>query len=791
VSLVEVLHQLATDGQLVHLRTMPGRPAMTSELSRPLPEPVAELVPLRGLWAHQASAIDLIRDGRSVALATGTASGKSLCYQLPILEAALDTSGRWPSTSLCIYPTKALAHDQLRSFGDLPGLTAVTYDGDSTFEQRAWARRHANVILTNPDMLHAGILPFHGRWASFLCRLRYVVLDELHTLRGVYGTHVAHLIRRLRRLCAVYGSSPVFVCCSATIGSPATLAEAVTGVAVDAITDDCSPRGERLFALWDPPTIDGTRASAHTETARLLAGLVGADHRAIAFTRSRRGAEVVAASARSRLPGALADSVRPYRGGYLAEERRAIEHDLFAGVVRGVAATNALELGVDIGGLDACVLDGFPGTIASMWQQAGRAGRALEQSLAVLVAGEDALDRWLMAHPGELFSRTPEPAVVNPANPFVLDPHVACAAYESVITPADRDVWGPELEEAVCRLVVDDQLAVRDDNVAYCGPAFPASTIGLRSGTGSEFRIVDCDGRLIGTVDEGRAFDSVHPGAVYLHQGQHFRVTRLDVADHAAWVEPADGSEWTQARTVTDLLIATEDASVRVGRALLSIGNVEVTQQVTGYQRRAAGSRDVLSREELDLPPTRLATRAFWYTVAEEVLDDAEVGPRDTPGALHAAEHAGIGMLPLFTICDRWDVGGVSTAVHAQTGQPTIFIYDGYVGGAGIAELGFASGRRHLEATLSAITGCPCADGCPSCVQSPKCGNWNEPLHKAGAIALLCTVLGGQSLQTLRNGRADAPAATRSSSVAVPLAGSSSPASTHSTAAPPSPVSTR
>ena len=748
-ALGDVLCQLATEGQLIHVRTLPGRPPVPGWLSSPLPGAVAEFVPPGGLWSHQAETIDLVRAGHSVALSTGTSSGKSLCYQLPIVEAVLGIDQPWPQTSLCLYPTKALAQDQLRGFGalDIPGLVAVTYDGDSTPEERLWARRHATVILTNPDMVHAGILPFHGRWANFLRRLRYVVLDELHTLRGVYGTHVAHLIRRLRRLCAHYGSSPVFVCCSATIGSPAVLASAITGVAVTPVVADGSPRGDRLFALWNPPVVNagrGVRASAHGETARLLAGLVGSGHRAIAFTRSRRGAEVVAAQARSRLPASLASTVRPYRGGYLAEERREIERELFEGTLRGVATTNALELGVDIGGLDACILDGFPGTIASMWQQAGRAGRATQHSVAVLVAGEDALDQWLMAHPDEVFSRSPEPAVVNPTNPFVLEPHVACAAYERPVAASDRELWGPELDEAVCRLVVEDQLAVRGDTVAYCGPAFPASGIGLRSGSSTEYRIVDgVDGRLIGTVDESRAFESVHPGAVYLHQGQHFRVSSLDTADCAAWVEPADGSEWTEARTVTDLTIVSSDACVNVGRACLSIGNVEVSQQVVGYQVRAAGGGDVLGRFELSMPATRLATRAFWYTVHDGVLDDAGLSSRQVPGALHAAEHAGIGMLPLFTICDRWDVGGVSTAIHPQTGEASIFIYDGYVGGAGIAELGFASAGRHLAATLAAIGGCGCAHGCPSCVQSPKCGNWNAPLDKSAAIALLQAILAG------------------------------------------------
>ncbi len=708
-------------------------------LAVPLPPPVAERVPGDGLWAHQAAALDLIRSGRSVALATGTASGKSLCYQLAIGEAAAQGG-----TSLLLFPTKALAHDQLRALGalELPGVVPVTYDGDSTPEQRAWARRHANVVLTNPDMLHAGILPTHGRWARVLGGLRYVVLDELHTLRGVFGTHVAHLLRRLRRLCAAYGSTPVFVCCSATIGGPAALAAEITGVDVTAVTADGSPSGERVFALWNPALLNGGgRASAHGETARLLAGLVGSGRRAIAFTRSRRGAELVAAQARARLGGPLGEAVRPYRGGFLPEERRAIERALWDGSVRGVAATNALELGVDIGGLDACILDGFPGTIASMWQQAGRAGRSCQESLAVLVAGEDALDQWLMAHPDEVFRRPPEPAVVNIANPFILEPHVACAAYERPLTPADRDLWGGELDEAVRSLVVADELVVRDTRVVYAGASFPAWAVGLRSGGAAEFRIVDGDGRLVGTVDEARAFDSVHPGAIYLHQGQHYRVERLDLEDRAAWVSLTDGGEWTQARTSTDLSIVDEERCVKVGRAVLSLGRVEVTQQVVAYQRRAAGSGEVLDRCELSLPPTRLATRAFWYTVHDALLDDASLASRRVPGALHAAEHAAIGMLPLFTICDRWDVGGVSTALHPQTAEAMIFVYDGYAGGAGIAELGFASGSRHLEATLEAILACPCEAGCPSCVQSPKCGNWNEPLDKAGAVDLLRVIL--------------------------------------------------
>ena len=751
--LVGLLHSLSGRGQLVHLERLPAREARFATLERPLPRALGDRLPPDGLWCHQAAAIDLARSGRSVALATGTASGKSLAYQLPIAEASGAFPGAPPpATALLMFPTKALAQDQLRALAGLevPGLVPVTYDGDTTPEERAWARRHANVVLTNPDMLHVGILPAHARWATFLMRLRYVVVDELHALRGIFGTHVGHVLRRLLRLCAHYGSSPTFVFTSATLGSPARLASALCGLEVAEVADDGSPHGERLFALWNPPLLDeasGARGSPNVETAELLSALVSAGHRTIAFTRSRKGTELVAGHAKRRLSDALAGKVQPYRGGYLPSERRAIEADLFAGRLLGVSATSALELGIDVGTLDACILNGFPGTIASMWQQAGRAGRARQRSLAVLVAGDDALDQWFMAHPDEVFTRPPEPGVVNPSNPFVLDPHLACAAYELPLQREDAAWWGAGLEEGalddgVRRLVLDDRLRVREGRAVHAGRGAPAWNVGLRTGSSSEFRIVDADGSLVGTVDESRAYTSVHPGAIYLHQGQHFRVDRLDIDDRAAWVRPTDPEELTQARSETDIRIEEAEQTTSVGRAELSLGSVVVTERVTGYRRRDLLTGDTIGEVELDLPPTSLSTRAFWYTIDARVLTDAGLGARQAPGTLHAAEHAGIGILPLFTICDRWDVGGVSTALQVDTRRPTIVIYDGYPGGAGIAELGFEAGRQHLAATLEVISTCRCELGCPSCVQSPKCGNLNEPLDKAGAIALLATVLG-------------------------------------------------
>ncbi|MEO8696606.1 MAG: DEAD/DEAH box helicase, partial [Acidimicrobiales bacterium] len=751
-SLDELLSELADDGRVIHVERSAERAARTAQLSGALPAAVAARCPPT-LWSHQAAAIDLVRAGRSIVVATGTASGKSLCYQLPIAEAVGDRIRQ--GTALVIGPTKALAHDQLRALSafDFLGLVAATYDGDSTSEERTWVRNRANVVFTNPEMMHAGLLPNHQRWAPFLGRLRYVVVDELHALRGVFGTHAAHVLRRLRRVCDLYGARPTFVFSSATIGDPAKLASDLCGFPVLAVTDDGSPRGPRTFALLNPPLLDvdnGVRTSTNSEAAAVSARLIELGLRTITFCRSRKATEFVAADIRSRLPSDLSGRIRSYRAGYLTAERREIEDELARGEAVGIVATTALELGVDIGGVDACVLAGFPGTIASMWQQAGRAGRGQRPSVTVLVAGEDQLDQWLMAHPNELFTRPPEPAVINPSNAFILDPHIACAAYEKPLTYDDARYWSDDLEDSVRELVQRDQLRLRsrirrrnktEPTAVWAGKGVPAPKVGLRTGTNGEFRIVLDDDTLVGTVDQGRAFNLVHPGAVYLHQGRAYRVDALDLDHRRAIVEPHDADEYTQARSQTSIRVLRSERCRAIGRSSLHLGAVEVTTRVVGYQRRDTRSRRVIANEALDLPPTVLTTRSFWYVVGAEVLVDAGVAPDSVAGTLHATEHAAIGLLPLFTICDRWDVGGVSIAHHQDTDAPTVFVYDGYAGGAGIAELGFSAADRHLAATLEVITGCACVAGCPSCVQSPKCGNGNEPLDKAGSAVLLRTVL--------------------------------------------------
>jgi DEAD/DEAH box helicase domain-containing protein len=742
-------------GRLVHLAHLPPRAACFSELARPLPPAVAARA-ARPLWSHQAEAIDLARAGRSVVVATGTASGKSLCYQLPIAEAA--AAPVRPGTALVLFPTKALAHDQLRALTalDFEGVVAGAYDGDASPAERTWVRKQATVVLTNPEMLHSGLLPHHERWATFLGRLRYVVVDELHSFRGVFGSHVAQLLRRLRRLAVHHGADPVFICCSATIGSPQRLASAITGAEVTPVLGDGSPRGPRTVALWQPPLLDvasGARGSAHREAAAVTAALIQGGHTTLGFTRSRRGAELVAADVRRDLPRSLARRVRSYRGGYLPEERRNIEEELFSGRLAGIVATSALELGIDVGGLDAVVLDGFPGTISSFWQQAGRSGRDGQASAAVLVAGRDQLDQWLVAHPDELLTRSPEPAVVNPANPFVLDPHLRCAAHELPLTHGDARWWpGGVLDDGVRRLVQDDELLVRhrgrrqEPIGIWNGAGWPSHGVGLRNAGGAPVRIVEAGtDRRIGEVDRARAPEQVHEGASYLHQGAHWRVAHLDLDAGVATVVPDDGATYTVARTDTETRLLEVTDTRSVGLAQLSLGTAEVVARVVGYQRKETNGGALVANEVLDLPPARLVTRAFWYAVEPAVVQAAGIDRPRLGAALHAVEHAAIGMLPLFAICDRWDVGGVSIARHPDTALPTIVVYDAMPGGAGVAELGFEAADRHLAATLESIAACPCAEGCPGCVQSPKCGNGNDHLDKSAAIDLLRTVLGARA----------------------------------------------
>ncbi|WP_418958325.1 DEAD/DEAH box helicase [Streptomyces tritici] len=745
-----------------HLPPRAGRHAVWPHRIRPEVIRAVQDAGIEHPWAHQAEAAELALDGTSVVIATGTASGKSLAYLAPVLSTLLDGSeaanGRG-TTALYLAPTKALAADQRRSVRQLAAplgnrIRPAVYDGDTPVEEREWVRQYANYVLTNPDMLHRGILPSHPKWSSFLRSLRYVVIDECHTYRGVFGSHVAQVLRRLRRVCARYGADPVFLLASATAAEPALAAGRLTGLPVSEVADDASPRGELVFALWEPPLTElhgehgaPVRRTATAETADLLTDLTVQGIRSVAFVRSRRGAELISVIAQERLAEvdrSLARRVAAYRGGYLPEERRALEQALHSGELLGLAATTALELGIDVSGLDAVVIAGYPGTRASLWQQAGRAGRSGEGALAVLVARDDPLDTYLVHHPEALFRRPVESTVLDPDNPYVLAPHLCAAAAELPLTKADLTLFGPAAAGLMPQLEAAGLLRRRAGGWYWTRRERAADLADIRGGGGSPVRIVEAGtGRLLGTVDEAASHASVHEGAVHLHQGRTYLVRELDLEESVALVEEANPPYSTVARDTTSISVLDTDVEIPWGAGRLCYGSVEVTNQVVSFLRRRLITGEVLGEAKLDLPPRTLRTRAVWWTVTEDQLDAARITPEILGGALHAAEHASIGMLPLFATCDRWDIGGVSVPLHPDTLLPTVFVYDGHPGGAGFAERAFHTARAWLAATREAIASCECEAGCPSCIQSPKCGNGNDPLHKRGAVRLLTELLRG------------------------------------------------
>ncbi|MFI6906670.1 DEAD/DEAH box helicase [Nonomuraea sp. NPDC050394] len=935
-------------------------------------------------------------------ISTGTASGKSLAYLTPAIAACLDGG-----TVLYLTPTKALAADQLRSVRELriSAVRPATFDGDTPFEERTWVRQHANYVLTNPDMLHRGILPRHAQWSAFFRRLRMIVVDECHGYRGVFGSHVAQILRRLRRVCGRYGSAPVFMLASATASEPAAFGRRLTGLEMDEVTLDASPKGSTTFALWEPPLTDlrgeggaPIRRTATAETADLLADLVLADIRTLAFVRSRRGAETVALSARAKLadvaatlphgahlgplpgaslpnlqdiplppppadlptptppadtlpatpaptlpasalpgipaptppadtlpdvplptppadtlpdipaptppadpdpqttpppsapsdtdrvapgdvlptprddapahaptsgtpdntaptgasntssppatgagaantptalPGAtraapnpttgapatgspdtapartptngtpdntaptgattsanplhefprhpahdpadrtprtprslpaedtadpadaqavhadlwadlagLPGKVAAYRAGYLSEDRRLLEKALRAGTLIGLATTNALELGVDVSGLDAVLIAGWPGTRASLWQQAGRAGRDGQDALAVLIARDDPLDTYLVHHPEALFGRPVEAIVLDPDNPYVLGPHLCAAAAEIPLAEDDLATFGDTTATVLDDLVEQGLLRRRSAGWFWTRRERATDLADIRGAGGAPVQVVESTtGRLLGTVDEPSAHTTVHTGAVYLHQGETFLVEELDLEAGVALVGAAEPDYSTFARDITEIRVLKSLRTTPIGPGTLTFGEVEVTRQVVSYLKRRLHTGEMLGDEPLELPPRTLRTRAVWWTLPADTIATLSEEGFDLAGAAHAAEHASIGLLPLFATCDRWDIGGVSTELHFDTGLLTVFVYDGHEGGAGFAERGYSRATDWLTATREAIRSCECERGCPSCIQSPKCGNGNEPLSKPGALRLLDTLL--------------------------------------------------
>jgi DEAD/DEAH box helicase domain-containing protein len=743
-----VVHASSQHGRLADLVDLPDdlHPAVRDALAR---------IGIDGLYSHQASALAAAADG-PVIVTTGTASGKSLCFHLPMLETlSHDPKAR----ALYIYPTKALAQDQARAINAF-GLTArvrpAIYDGDTPSEARTQIRRQANVILTNPDMLHLGILPRHTAWEELFANLAIVAIDEAHVYRGVFGSHVANVIRRLRRIAAAYGTEPRFLLASATIANPLDLAQRLTGFDEIALIDrDGSPAGRRRIAVWNPPLTDealGLRRSALAEGAELLARLVAGGVRTICFVRSRKAVELVSRMAQAELEnlgaGELASRVTPYRAGYTSEQRREIERRLAAGELSAVVTTDALELGIDVGGLDAAIVISFPGTVASLRQMWGRAGRR-GRGLAIYIAGIDALDQFFARHPAEFLDRPVEAAILDHESAEIHLQHLVCAAHEGPLDPVgDAEFFGPRLEAYAERLVGTGDLRRKADGRGGSGGVFvvrrreryPAGEVSLRSADAARFTIVEArTGEVLGSDDATRAYSTLHDGAVYLHMGARYVVRGLDLELREALVEPFDGDYYTQPKTESDQLIERLlDRRETLG-VTLSFGRVIVTETVTAFQRRHAGDHHPIDITALDLPPRTFQTQAIWFEPEDLLADEF---PFDLlMGSLHATEHAQIAVLPLIAMCDRWDIGGLSTNAHPQTGGPTIFIHEAHPGGVGIARQAFREFESLVADAHRLIGECPCEKGCPSCIQSPKCGNLNEPLSKPGALELLRRML--------------------------------------------------
>jgi DEAD/DEAH box helicase domain-containing protein len=729
------------DERLVFRGEQPATEGSAVPLPDDLPPALAAALERDGvtrLWTHQAEAIRLARAGRHVGIATGTASGKTLAYAVPVLETLLTEPH---ARALYLSPTKALAQDQARRLHALGlgrDLRVALVDGDTDPSARRRARAEANLVLSNPDMVHVGVCPNHHRWDEWLSGLSAIVIDEAHVYRGVFGSHVAHVLRRLRRCAALYGASPQLLLASATIGNPATAFGQLTGVEIAVVDDDGAASPGRDVALWNPPLLDeatGQRASRIHEAATLIADLVTADRRVICFAPGRQLVELVLRGARDELTRrapALAERIEPYRAGYPPEVRRAIERRLAAGELRAVVATSALELGIDIGDLDAAIVLGFPGSVAALRQEWGRAGRR-QRGLGVLVLGDDALDQWFARHPQALLERPVEAVALDPGNPDIRLAHLACAAAEAAVSTRDEAILGVHITDdadAVLALHPDD-FAMTPAGLIWTGQDDPASRVSLRTAGSEVVTIVESEsGRVLGDVEQDRAPRSVHPGAVHLNLGDRYLVTELDLDEGTALVEPFRGDWFTVPRADATVRLDEAEAEAWIGNWTAQLGEAEVTTQVTGYQRRRTDDLSVIDQRPLDLPARRYRSAALWLT-----RPPSEEPP--SPGGLHAIEHLLAAALPLAVPCDAGDLAGVSTVLHPDTNLPTIVLHETRPGGAGIVRTAFPELSRIADAARAIVADCPCEDGCPSCIQSFSCPSLNEPLDKAAAVALL------------------------------------------------------
>jgi DEAD/DEAH box helicase domain-containing protein len=730
--LKEIEHSRDYEKQIIHVQDIPAREAQYGELREPL-NPQLEMglraQEIERLYSHQVTAIDAIREGKNVAVVTSTASGKTLCYNIPILEEVLrDESTR----VLYLYPTKALAQDQLKKIFRYKEINPMftfetgTYDGDTPTSTRKKLRDSGNLILSNPDMLHSGILPNHTKWSDFFANLKFVVIDEIHAYRGIFGSNVANVMKRLNRICAHYGSSPQFICCSATIGNPKELAEKISGHEMMLIDNDGSPKGPKKFVLWNPPFIDEgktERRSPNSEARRLMVNLIRDRVQTITFVRARVLAELIYRYCQQdleRIRPSLANKIKAYRGGYLPEYRREIEQLLFSGELLGVTSTSALELGIDIGGLDACIIVGYPGTIASTWQQAGRAGRGDEEAIAILIGYNSPIDQYLMKHPKYLFGQSVENVVIDPDNPYIMVGHLRCAANELPITLEDEQMFG-ELAPALLELLEENQeVRLAGDKWHWTGTGYPAADFGIRDMAENNYTIVDTtnDNQVIGMLDEFSAFMTLHTQAIYMHEAETYFVQELNLTQKVAYVEKVNPDYYTQAVTETNIRVDETETERKLLQSNAYFGQVTVTSTTIMFRKIKFYSLDSIGFGNLDLPPQELNTSALWIMPPNSALNRVREYGRIPSEGLMGIGNALTGVIPLYVICDYTDIGPVVDSTN--TGKPTLFIYDKYQGGLGFAEKSYQLLDQIMESCLELISSCPCEDGCPSCVGSPS-----------------------------------------------------------------------
>ncbi len=745
MAIADLLHHLTVNPvyrqRTVHIRTTGAEPPCYGTLRKPLRDPLSGYLSVNGiqLYTHQCEAINACANGSNVIITTPTASGKTLAFNIPVfgrLTAGAD------ARALYLYPTKALANDQLATLEQLARYTGITakpaiYDGDTPQSKRAAIREHARIIITNPYELHQ-ILPWHAKWQEFFSHLSFIVVDEAHRYRGVFGSHVSLLIRRLLRLCRHYGSRPQVILSSATLANPDEFSKNLTGRTFTHVANDGSPRGRNHVVLFNPFYSGIAERSTPHETKDLLLSCIKAELQTLCFTGSRKMTELIALWAREdakRTSEKLAKTIAAYRAGYLPEERRLLERQLKEGRMKALVTTNALELGIDIGSLDAVIIAGYPGTMMSTRQQAGRAGRNGRESVAILVARQDPLDQFFMHHPDEFFSRPSEHIIIDTANPYIVSGHILCAAAELPLRPdADYEFFGDSFTVITGDLVASGLLRQTPRGIVYAGRGRATDAVRLDGLSAESFRVV-CDGRLLETMDRAQAYREAHDGAIMLHQGRTFIVKEMDLASHTIRVAETDVDYYTQPMKEVDLSIITTMEKKTVDGAECAFGNVEVTEKYTCYKIKRKDT--VIGVESLDLPPLTFRTKAFWFVLPQETEARVRAAGLDLGGGLHGAEHAIIALMPLFVMCDRWDIGGLSVPSYEDKGEPTVFVYDGYEGGIGLAEKAFGLLPDLFAASHSLVRDCGCDEGCPSCIYSPKCGNDNVPLDKESAVLIL------------------------------------------------------